>query len=125
MLRHRPNSIVSLGDGTEAYMELNADSAADLATTYEGYDIAAGSICLDISTGDFYVLNGSGAWINQSGGSSANKSAAADKNDLLTKTVLYHDDGIFYEAGETDEPAYKQEVNADADVLGDTDSGAK
>ena len=33
MLRHRPNSIVSLGDGTEAYMELNADSAADLATT--------------------------------------------------------------------------------------------
>ena len=36
-------------------MELNADSAADLATTYQGYDIAAGSICLVIETGDFYV----------------------------------------------------------------------
>ena len=124
MLRHRPNSIVSLGDRTKAYMELNADSAADLAVTYQGYDIAAGSICLDISTGDFYVLNGSGAWINQSGNSSANKSAA-DKSDLLTKNVLYHDDDIFYETDKTDEPADKQEVNADADVLGDTDSGAK
>ena len=69
MLRHRPNSIVSLGDGTEAYMELNADSAADLATTYEGYDIAAGSICLDISTGNFYVLNGSGNWVKVGGDS--------------------------------------------------------
>ena len=65
MLRHRPNSIVSLGDGTEAYMELNADSTTDLATTYQGYDIAAGSICLDISTGDFYVLDGNGNWVNQ------------------------------------------------------------
>ena len=69
MLRHRPNSIVSLGDGTEAYMELNADSAADLATTYEGYDIAAGSICLDISTGNFYVLNGGGNWVKVGGDS--------------------------------------------------------
>lgn len=124
MLRHRPNSIVSLGDGTEAYMELNADSAADLATTYEGYDIAAGSICLDISTGDFYVLNGSGAWINQSGDSSANKSAA-DKSDLLTKNVLYHDDDIFYEIDKADKPADEQEVSKGADILGDTDSGAK
>ena len=124
MLRHRPNSIVSLGDGTEAYMELNADSAADLATTYEGYDIAAGSICLDISTGDFYVLDGNGNWVKVGGDSSANKSAA-DKSDLLTKNVLYHDDDIFYETDKTDEPADKQEVNEGADVLGDTDSGAK
>ncbi|MBQ1433295.1 MAG: hypothetical protein IIZ09_09395 [Ruminococcus sp.] len=115
MLRHRPNSIVSLGDGTEAYMELNADSAADLATTYEDYDIAAGSICLDISTGDFYVLDGSGAWINQTGenavGTASVLSTAAIKKESLTYAPS--------------EPADKQEVNADADVLGDTDSGAK
>lgn len=122
MLRHRPNSIVSLGDGTKAYMELNADSAADLATTYEGYDIAAGSICLDISTGDFYVLNGSGTWINQTGESSASQSTTASKNDLLTKATVYHDDEVFYE---TDEPTDEQEVNEDADVLGDTDSEGK
>lgn len=108
MLRHRPNSIVPLGDGTEAYMELNADSAADLATTYEGYDIAAGSICLDISTGDFYVLNGSGTWVTQTGDSSASKSTTASKSDLLTKAVVYHDDEAFYEA---DEPTDQQEVN--------------
>lgn len=122
MLRHRPNSIVSLGDGTEAYMELNADSAADLATTYEGYDIAAGSICLDIATGDFYVLNGSGTWVNQTGDSSANKSTTASKSNLLTKATVYHDDEVFYEA---DKPADQQEVNEDADVLGDTDSEEK
>lgn len=122
MLRHRPNSIVSLGDRTKAYMELNADSAADLATTYEGYDIAAGSICLDISTGDFYVLNGSGAWVNQTGDSSASQSTTASKSDLLTKATVYHDDEVFYEA---DKPADQQEVTEDADVLADTDSEGK
>lgn len=122
MLRHRPNSIVSLGDGTEAYMELNADSAADLATTYEGYDIAAGSICLDISTGDFYVLNGNKTWVNQTGVSSVSQSTTASKSDLLTKAAIYHDDEVLYEA---DEPADEQEVNEDADVLGDTDSEEK
>lgn len=115
MLRHRPNSIVSLGDGTEAYMELNADSAADLATTYEGYDIAAGSICLDISTGDFYLLNGSGSWVNQTGenavGTASVLSTAALKKESLAYTP--------------DEPTDEQEVNEDADVLGDTDSDAK
>ena len=122
MLRHRPNSIVSLGDGIEAYMELNADSTADLATTYEGYDIAAGSICLDISTGDFYVLNGSGNWVNQTGESNASQPTTASKSDLLTKAVVYHDDEAFDEANE---PADKQEVIEDADVLGDTDSEEK
>lgn len=115
MLRHRPNSIVSLGDGTEAYMELNADSAADLATTYEGYDIAAGSICLDISTGDFYVLGGNGNWVNQTSentvGTASVLSTAAIKKESLTYAPS--------------ESADKQEVNADADVLGDTDSDAK
>lgn len=87
MLRHRPNSIVSLGDGTKAYMELNADSAVDLATTYQGYDIAAGSICLDISTGDFYVLDGSGTWVNQTSESTAasilSTTAINDRAELL------------------------------------------
>lgn len=115
MLRHRPNSIVSLRDGTEAYMELNADSAADMATTYQGYDIAAGSICLDISTGDFYVLNGSGNWVNQTGenavGTASVLSTAALKKESMTYTP--------------EEPADEQEVNEDADLLGDADSDAK
>lgn len=113
MLRHRPNSIVSLGDGTEAYMELNADSAADLATTYEGYDIAAGSICLDISTGDFYVLDGSGNWVNQTGESTAASALSTTAiNDRAEK--LGFDGAISL-----------NEVTKNDDVLGDTDSDTK
>lgn len=113
MLRHRPNSIVSLGDGTEAYMELNADSAADLATTYEGYNIAAGSICLDISTGDFYVLDGRGNWVNQTGESTAASALSTTAiNDRAEK--LGFDGAISL-----------NEVTEDADVLGNADSDTK
>lgn len=115
MLRHRPNSIVSLGDGTEAYMELNADSAADLTTTYEGYDIAAGSICLDISTGDFYVLNGSGNWVNQTSENTVGTASVLSTAALKKKSLTYA----------SDKPDDKQEVNEGADVLGDTDSDAE
>ena len=82
MLRHRPNSIVSLGDGTEAYMELNADSTTDLATTYQGYDIAAGSICLVIETGDFYVLDGGGNWVNQTSPEAVNASVQSSTRGM-------------------------------------------
>ena len=65
-LRLIPNQLVTLGDGTEAFMELNADTADDLATEFEGYTIAAGSICYVIATAELYILDGSGTWINQS-----------------------------------------------------------
>lgn len=107
MLRHRPNSIVSLGDGTEAYMELNADSAADLATTYQGYDIAAGSICLDISTGNFYVLDGSGNWVNQTGESAV--ASTVSTTAVNSRTIKQGLDDVI------------NEVTTNADTLGDID----
>lgn len=115
MLRHRPNSIVSLGDGTEAYMELNADSAADLATTYEGYDIAAGSICLDISTGDFYVLDGGGNWVNQTG-----ENAVGTASVLSTAAINDRAEKLGFDGAIS-----LNEVTEDADVLGNADSDTK
>ena len=109
MLRHRPNSIVSLGDGTEAYMELNADSTADLATTYEGYDIAAGSICLDISTGNFYVLDGGGNWVNQTGESAVASTLSTTAINNRAETL-----GL-------DGAIQSNEVTKNADILGDID----
>ena len=61
-LRIIPGKLITLGDGTSAFMELNADSVADLSTECEGYTIAAGSICLVIETFDIYVLNGDSNW---------------------------------------------------------------
>lgn len=107
MLRHRPNSIVSLGDGTEAYMELNADSAADLVTTYQGYDIAAGSICLVIETGDFYVLDGNDNWVNQTGESTA--ASALSTTTINSRTIKQGLDDV------------TNEVTENADILGDID----
>lgn len=62
-LRIIPGKLCTLGDGTSAFMELNADSVTDLSTECEGYTIAAGSICLIIETSDIYILNGSSNWI--------------------------------------------------------------
>ena len=109
MLRHRPNSIVSLGDGTEAYMELNADSAADLVTTYQGYDIAAGSICLVIETGDFYVLDGDDNWVNQTGESTAASALSTTAINNRSKPMGF--DGAIN----------LDEVTENADILGDID----
>lgn len=107
MLRHRPNSIVSLGDGTEAYMELNADSTTDLTTTYQGYDIAAGSICLVIETGDFYVLDGGGNWVNQTGESAVASTLSTTAINNRAETLGF--DGAIN----------LNEVTKNADILGD------
>lgn len=50
--------------------DVEMDSAADLPDVddFDGRTLAKGSIAHDISTGDFYSLNSSGDWINQSGG---------------------------------------------------------
>ena len=107
MLRHRPNSIVSLGDGTEAYMELNADSTSDLTTTYQGYNIAAGSICLVIETGDFYVLDGDDNWVNQTGESAV--ASTLSTTAVNSRTIKQGLDDV------------TNEVTTNADILGDID----
>lgn len=57
----KPNSQFTTNEG-KLYGEFYADTAASLVTTLDGVDIAKGSIALDISTGNFYVLNSSGEW---------------------------------------------------------------
>lgn len=111
MLRQRPNSQVTIGDGTTAYMELNADSVSDLAITFDGVTIAAGSICLAIETGDFYVLDGGGNWVNQTGESTNTNTAQTLIAD--SRTVKQGIDDV------------TNEVTEDADILGNIDSDTK
>ena len=55
------------GTENECRFELYADSASDLQglTHYDGIKIQMGSECTTISTGDKYILNGSGVWVEQ------------------------------------------------------------
>lgn len=62
----KPNSQFTTNEG-KLYGEFYADTAASLATTLDGVDIAEGSIALDISTGNFYALNSSGEWKQETG----------------------------------------------------------
>lgn len=50
--------------------EIECDTAADLPgiDDYPGKRLSMGSVAWDISTGDFYGLNSSGEWINQTTG---------------------------------------------------------
>ena len=50
--------------------EICVDSAEELpnADGITGRILVQGSLAWDISTGDFYGLNSSGEWINQTGG---------------------------------------------------------
>lgn len=109
MLRQRLNSQVTIGNGTTSYMELNADSVNDLALTFEGTTIAAGSICLVIETGDFYVLDGGDNWVNQTGESTISNALSTNAiNNRAEKSGF--DDAINI-----------NEVTKNADVLGDID----
>lgn len=62
----KPNSQFTTDDG-ELYGEFYVDTAANLATTLDGVDIAKGSIALDISTGNYYALNSLGEWKQETG----------------------------------------------------------
>jgi len=68
MIKAIPNKIVPVDDEA-AYMELVADSESDLTslTSVEGYNVAFGSLCLVIETGDIWAFNSSDTWVNQTG----------------------------------------------------------
>lgn len=112
MLRQRPNSQVTIGDGATSYMELNADSVNDLALTFEGTAIAAGSICLVIETGDFYVLDGNDNWVNQTRESAI--ASTLSKTAVNSRTIKQQLDDVT-----------NNEVTEDADILGNIDSDTK
>ena len=109
MLRQRPNSQVTIGDGSTSYMELNADTVSDLALALEGTTIAAGSVCLVIETGDFYVLDGNDNWVNQTGESNT-------ANTLSATTINNRTERLGF-----DSAMDIDEVTKNVDVLGDID----
>ena len=68
MIKAIPNKIVPVDDEA-AYMELVADSESDLTdtTSVDGFNVAFGSLCLVIETGDIWAFNSSETWVNQTG----------------------------------------------------------
>lgn len=77
----KPNSHYTTNDG-KLYGEFYADTAEDLATSLDGVDIEKGSITYVTASGNFYVLNSSGEWIN-----SDSDSASGTNNTTLSTST--------------------------------------
>lgn len=61
-----PNRRVTVtgADGLEVFGDFVADATTDLDDEIGGDAVAAGSICLVISTGEFYCMGSDGSWHN-------------------------------------------------------------
>lgn len=109
----KPNTQRTMDSDGTMMCELYADETTDLADNLEGVDLAAGSIALVIATGDFYVLNGSGEWVNvtatEEPAASVNSTRGAKAADPEEITV------------ETPEKEEKESVENDK-LDGDTES---
>ena len=82
-------------------VEMALDSSVDLPEVdYQtGQILAQGSIAWDISTGDFYGLNSSGSWINQT----APAAAQADNKSLTLSSPLHKGESLEIEQPEEKE----------------------
>lgn len=61
-----PNKRVTVtgADGLEVFGDYVADATTDLDEEIDGDAVAAGSLCLVISTGEFYCMGSDGSWHN-------------------------------------------------------------
>lgn len=58
-------------NGFELYGDFQCDAESDLADNLDGVAIARGSICEDVSTGDFYTRATDGTWYAADGSGAA------------------------------------------------------
>lgn len=110
----KPNTQRTMDSDGTMMCELYADEMTDLADNLEGVDLAAGSIALVIATGDFYVFNSSGEWVNVT----ATEEPAASVNSTRGETKAA---GIEEVNVETPEEEEKESVEDDK-LDGDTES---
>ena len=97
-----------------ARMDLCADTAADLAATFDGIALLGGSTCIDIATGDFYRLQTGGAWVKQPNPNAWANVYTKDETDALLQAIV---DG---ELKRSDiYRGYQIEANTDIDTLTD------
>lgn len=97
-----------------ARMDLCADTAADLASTFDGIALLGGSTCIDIATGDFYRLQTGGTWMKQPNPNAWANVYTKDETDALLQAVI---DG---ELKRSDiYRGYQIEANTDVDTLTD------
>ena len=63
-----PNKRVTVtgADGLEVFGDYVADTTTDMNEEIDGDAVAAGSLCLVISTGEFYCMGSDGSWHNVS-----------------------------------------------------------
>ena len=71
-----------------ARMDLCADTAADLATTFDGIALLGGSTCIDIATGDFYRLTTTGIWVKQPNPNAWANVYTKDETDALLQAIV-------------------------------------
>jgi hypothetical protein len=87
--------------------ELNCDTSSDLPAVdgLSGRILAQGSIAWDIATGDFYGLNSSGTWVNQSGEEESNSVQSLSASPRLSKLeVIENAEPAIEDGEENDEP---------------------
>lgn len=94
------------GTENECRFELYADTAAEMVgiTHYDGIKIQMGSEFTDISTGDRYLLNGSGVWVLQpSDRTFSNVYTKAEIDSMITEIygiIAYYHTTLISETGE-------------------------
>lgn len=118
----KPNTQITIdGDGT-MMCELYADETTDLDDNLDGVDLAPGSIALVISTGDFYVFNGSENWVNVTTPAEPNASVNNSRgvDDGLKKSADNAEDEPKDEPEEELEEV--KESDGDDEMVGDTES---
>lgn len=76
--------------------EIIVDSAAELPAEINGNVLTMGSIAWDISTGDFYGLDSTGTWHNQTGEDTSQSNVSA--STLQAPTSVNSSKGIVYQS---------------------------
>lgn len=71
-----------------ARMDLCADTAADLAATFDGIALLGGSTCIDIATGDFYRLQTGGTWVKQPNPNAWANVYTKEETDVLLQAIV-------------------------------------
>ena len=88
-----PNKRVTVtgADGLEVFGDYVADTTTDLDEEIDGDAVAAGSLCLVISTGEFYCMGSDGSWHNVStpeGEDAADVTPSVQSTRGLTKAAV-------------------------------------
>ncbi len=103
--------------------EIIVDSAAELPTEINGNVLTMGSIAWDISTGDFYGLDGSGTWHNQNGEDTSQSNASASTLQTpAINNIRYQPDIKTVDKSNSEQPESIAEVDESVELTEEKES---